>query len=277
MNLAIVTAIDGRYNMTKAFLTACDRIKYETGVQTYAAITPEDRCLELIPWHDVRYIEYKNKPVGEKFNAAVKMLRDTDFTHMMILGSDDLVSTPFIEHALTLDEFDISGIDGLWFWGLNPRRAGFKSFGFFPVNKVYAGPGKIISRRLVEAVDYEVWPPACNYGMDAKMMVKIRDAVRRNKLSLKHHRYSLSETGGFLIDIKYDHHISSLSPITRRDYDTLLKKHPSKDEEQIAKIAYRRKDPYEILPQHLPWEECDYLFNLLDETEKAHEESRKRS
>jgi hypothetical protein len=75
---------------------------------------------------------------------------------------------------------------------------------------------------------------------------------------LKTKRYSISGTGGFLVEIKYEQHISSLSPILRRDN------------------YYEEQDPYIILPQHLPIDECEYLFALYDRTKEDWLELKKR-
>ena len=258
MNLAIVTAIHGRLPITLAFLKSVKRIYDEFGVHTYIAVTPEDRAIHHLNGEHLHYIEYANKTdgktVGDKFNAAFDLLRGTDFTHAMILGSDDIASSWFIQHAMTLDEYDISGVDALWFWGLNPRRAGFQRFGYFPIKGVIAGTGKVLSRRAVEVTDYAPWPP-CNYGMDAKMMMKTRTAFRHAGEKYTSRRYSLSESGGFLLDVKFGHHISSMSPILRRE-------------------VYREHDPLKVLPKHLPQDECDYLFNLWKETRDAYNASR---
>jgi hypothetical protein len=253
MKLVVVTAIHHRYHLTYAFLRAMERIRDNFGVETYAVVTPGDPCIELLKMYRVPYVEYENKPVGRKFNAAVEMLKEVDFTHMMILGSDDIVSDRFIESSLQQDpdnKFDFIGMDGLWFWGMNPRRAGFGRFGYFPVKGVLAGPGKMISRRAVEAVNFRPWPDNVNGGMDAQMMKKTRTAINELGLTPRLNKYSILQVGGFLLDVKYEQHISSLSPIIRRD------------SEDFGQFRYQEQDPHEVLPQHLSENECNYLFTL---------------
>ncbi|MCJ7617294.1 MAG: hypothetical protein MUO43_12245, partial [Desulfobacterales bacterium] len=209
MKLVIVTAIHQRFHLTYAFLRAMERIRNDFGIETYAAVSYEDDCVDLLKEFQIAYVEHENKPVGKKFNAAVNMLRDVDFTHLMILGSDDIPSSRFIEYSLEQDpnnEFDYIGIDGLWFWGMNPRRAGYKTFGYFPVKGVLAGPGKMVSRRVVEACDYELWPYNCNYGMDAQMMKKGRLALKSQGVMPTIKKYSNTDGGGFLVDVKYEKH-----------------------------------------------------------------------
>jgi len=49
------------------------------------------------------------------------------------------------------------------------------------------------------------------------MMWVMRAASSEKDVPLSYHTYSLRETGGFLVDVKYQEHISSMSPITRRE------------------------------------------------------------
>jgi hypothetical protein len=247
MKLAIITAIHGREGITAAFLSAMSRIRQDLNVQTYIVVSDDDPNIPLIGEYDFPYVEHPNKPLGRKWNAGVRSMQCADFTHVMILGSDDIPSTRFVKNAMELGEYDISGCDGLWFWGMNPRRAGFGRFGYFPVPKVLAGPGKVLSRRALECCDWAPWPENCNYGMDAKMMNYVRTGMKSKGVLYKSLRYSIRDTQGFLVDVKYQHHISSLSPVLRRD-------------------NYIEQDPMDVVPYHLPKGECDYLFRLHETT-----------
>jgi len=263
MKLVIVTAIHKRYDLTYAFLVAMERIRKEFGIETYAVVTENDDCVDLLREFQVYYKEHENLPKGKKFNYGVDMLREVDFTHMMILGSDDVVSSRFMEVSLAQDpnnEYDIIGTNGLWFWGMNSRRAGFNRFGYFPVKGVLAGPGKMVSKRALEAVDYAPWPDDCGGGMDAKMMQKTRNAMRDKGMIPKLKKYSILDGGGFMVDIKYEQHISSLSPILRREA------------EEFGEYRYEEQDPHEVIPNHLPDIESEYLFRLLEKEKERWEE-----
>ena len=243
MKLGVITAIHNREDMTIAFLYAMNRLRVVCDVELFVSVTHGDASIKHLDDYKFSYTESINFPLGNKWNTATEMVRDSDVTHVMILGSDDIPSTEFIENAISsLGEYDISGVDGIWFWGLNPRRAGFKRFGFFPV-KVMMGCGKILSRKVLEACDYRPWPEDCNYGMDAKMMQRVRTVSKQKGIGHTEHKYSLKEKDGFIVDIKYETHISSMSPILRR---------PQFDEQDV----------YKVLPHYLPEDECDYLFSL---------------
>jgi len=61
---------------------------------------------------------------------------------------------------------------------------------------------------------------------------------------------------GFMVDVKYEQHISSLSPVHRRSTA------------EFGAFRYVEHDPLKVIPQHLPQEETEYLFNLLHEVEE---------
>jgi len=244
MHLKIVTAIHGREKMTRAFIVAMNRIKHQTGVETHAVVTHGDVNIPTLGIYGIPFVTSENKPVSKKFNAVVESLKEKDWTHLMILGSDDIPNTRLVEHALTLDKWDYCGIDGLWFWGLNPRRAGFDRFGYFKVGGIIAGTAKVISRRVMDAVDYRPWTDDRSGGMDGSLMKKTRNALAAKGESYTAKRWSLSDVGGFLMDVKYESHVSSMSPITRQP------------------ALWTDQDPYEVLPKYLPESEVEYFREL---------------
>lgn len=242
MKLGIVTAMDDRHEMTLVFLQAMVAIREKFGVSLHVAVTEGDQIVHHLIENNVDFVECPNKPLGKKWNAIFLHLKESDLTHYLILGSDDIPSHGFIRHALTLEKYDISGITGLWFWGLNPKRAGFCVFGFFPTKNM-AGAGKIISKKVVALCDHQPWEDRVNYGMDANMMQNIRRCSIQRGVPLASHLYSLKQTGGFLLDVKYQNHISSMSPITRR-------------------VSFERQDAYNVLPYYLTEDICNSLFSL---------------
>lgn len=251
MNLVIVTAIHNRYDMTKAFLHAMRRIEHDTGVKTFASVSREDdACCDLCDEYGIRYVRHANKPVGKKFNAAVRLAKEDHPSHVMILGSDDIPSTSFIEHSLSL-KGDIIGILDMYFWGLNPRRAGFLRFGHWPT-KSLLGAGKILSKEVLDICDWAPWPDDANYGMDGKMMKRLSQRFMEHRFTAKTNKWRPIKEGVFLVDIKYGLHISSLSPIIRRGMTT--------------------EDEADVLPRYLPQDEIDYLMGLKEKVIKQYEE-----
>jgi len=240
MKLGVITALHNRHDMTLVFLSSMRRIHEKFGVSTHAVVTEGDPIISSLEGID--YITHRNKPLGAKWNAISQHMKDSDLTHFLIMGSDDIPSDAFIEHALTLGEYDISGVQGIWFWGLNPIRAGFNKFGFYYTSSII-GAGKIVSRRVMEMCDWKPWPPYEGGGLDGKMMKIISDYSFSKGISISIHKYSLLETGGFIVDVKYEDHISSMSPIIRRNF---------------TEYEYKA-----VIYEHLP-DEAEALFALRD-------------
>ena len=246
MKLGIITALHNRHDLTLVFLDSMRRIRDRFGVTVHAVVTEGDPILSHLEGRD--YIPHVNKPLGAKWNAISQHMKDTDLTHFLIMGSDDIASDAFIEHALTLGEYDISGVNGIWFWGLNPRRAGFNQFGYFRTPAII-GAGKIVSRKVMEMCDWKLWPDAAGFGMDGKMMNVIKKNVISKGIPITTHKYNLLDTGGFIVDIKYQSNISSMSPLLRRDFTEY--------------------DYEGMINKHLP-DEAETLFAMRDKVIKKH-------
>ena len=232
----IITAMHGRPEITRAFCMSAQRIYYETGVLTLAIVTRNDFdnisiCNEFGIWYE----ESRNEPLGAKWNTALYPLRRGGFSHVIILGSDDIASTSFIEYQMNQDA-DLSGMEDLWFWGLEKRRAGYKTFGHWvsQLNKIL-GVGRMVSMEMIEQLDWKLWDDDLRRGLDRSLLDRVRPIAK------KIHQFSLKEQGLFVMDIKYDRNISSLS--------TSL---PNTEFE----------DPMEVLMKHLPADEVEYLNYL---------------
>ena len=241
--LIIVTAMHERYELTEAFCMAAKRIKNDTGVETVAVITEGDKQLiALCKKYGLRYTEHKNNPVGEKLNSILEFIKDDDYTHILVLGSDDIVSSSFIEEQKKLLDYDLVGVNDIWFWGINPSRVGFKTFGYWQINKTaILGVGRMISRKIIERCENKLWSDKKNSRLDGLMMSRIKKF--NNMKTIKTYHYSLKSRGLFIVDIKIGPNISSLSP-------TL------KDTEKM--------NAYATIKQFLPEDEVEYLMKLYE-------------
>ena len=239
-SIKIITAIHGRIPVTKAFCMASERIRNNFGIETFAVVTPDNKeNIALCNEYKVNYITHRNLPLGRKWNMLVNYMKGIDFTHLLVLGSDDIASDSFIRNLPT--EHDVSGVHDLWFWGLNPKRTGFDTFGYWRGTRGrVGGVGRLISRGIIEALDFTPWPDDINCRMDGNMKKKI-DAL---DMDVDWHSYSLKDHQSLLLDIKYEQNISSLSPTLPNT---------------------RQERPEDVLYKHIPKEEVDYLMSLRKE------------
>lgn len=242
MKIAILTAMHARYSLNNIFGMAMSRLKRDFDIDTYVAVTAgEKENIRICDKHGLYHIQSKNNPVSDKFNKGLSLLRKKDWTHVMILGSDDIPSNKFIELQMAKPEMDFIAIDDMWFWGLNPKRAGWDQFYYWKAGSSRLGAGRTISRRVVEALDYQLWPTGYDSGLDGRSWTRVSSVPDLKKVI-----NSQREAGGFLVDIKYELHISTLSPIMSR----------------CAPIDT------EIIWDHLPYDECEAIFRLRERVKK---------
>lgn len=239
MKIAILTAMHGRHELNKIFASAMARIRNNFGIQTYVATTVGDQAnASICVDNGFGLVCTKNNFVSNKLNKGLELLFKDEWTHVMILGSDDFPSNKLIEEHLKHPYVDFLALSDLWFWGLNPKRAGYGEFMYWHGGSARIGAGRLISRKVIEALDYQLWPNGHNGGLDGKSARRIRGL----NFDLNRESYSLRDKDAFMVDVKYETNISSLSPImTRGD----------------------RQDP-KIIWDHLPPVECEQLLRLRE-------------
>jgi hypothetical protein len=245
MVLSAVHGVDGgRYDVYKFFLRRMEHIRKKFGVETLVVGSEGDLSKELTEEYGVKYLEYDNNPVSNKFSAGMKALRGYGPDYVMILGSDDIISDSLIEKYLWDIEdkpWDVIGITDSYYLALHPKRAWFNHAVYWPgyAKKTIIGYARCWSARLLDAVDWAPWPDGLNSGLDFAASMHIASTG----LSQATLEYSIKEMNWLHVDIKTIGNISSLSPIIRRgatpvDLDDLFAQHLPEDEARLI-LEYR--------------------------------------
>jgi hypothetical protein len=155
------------------------------------------------------YKNYKNFPVSNKWNFGSSLLEGIDFDYVLIIGSDDFIdSNLLIEYNKKMKEnYDQIGIidlfvfdvpsDKLFYWGGYNEKSGRKG--------ETVGLGRCLSKSLVEKLEYNLWEPGLNKGLDASMQKKIIKLPDIKSITLE-----LKNNFGFACDIKNNTNITPL-------------------------------------------------------------------
>ena len=162
MNIAVVTAMHGRPQVTAVFLAGLRR----AGLPCYACVTHEDtENIELCEAHGVTFTTRSNEYVSDKFNAALFLVpRDVD--GVMVLGSDDLVSHEWVTEARAALA---DGHRYLWPGRIafyDPKRNRARSLLNDTGSVLKFGAGRVIARAVLDALAWQLWPMGLTRGLD---------------------------------------------------------------------------------------------------------------
>jgi hypothetical protein len=169
--LVAVSAAHGRHAITRAWAEHVRNL----GLPCVVAITEGDETLLdiLNPWHTAT--EAPNEPLGAKFNTALDcaLFWYPDLTRIMILPSDDFVSPAWVKAAR-----EHPG-DYLY-----PHCCGIvdaETQAAYVITKLSFGTlkygaGRVVSRRVIDKLEGQLWPQELNKGLDGASHQRITKA-----------------------------------------------------------------------------------------------------
>lgn len=147
------------------------------------------------------YLERPNKPLGAKMNTTIKEALKRGYTHVICVGSDDLLSRELIDEYISLinDGYDFIGLTDFYFYELKTGKASYWG-GYIDGDRIgnTVGAGRVFSRRLIESWGGIVWDSNANRYLDG--------TVQRKIITSKYPQvtFSLKKKGMFAVDIKSD-------------------------------------------------------------------------
>ena len=251
MKLMVLSATHGvagqRGPVYEFFLRRMEHIRKKYGVEMLVVGNDGDLSKGLTEKYGSHYLEHKNNPVSNKWNAGMLALKEHNPTHVMIMGSDDLVSDSLIEKFLSIiaeDKYNIIGIIDSYYCSYHTSRAYFSMclyWGGYPKGEII-GYCRTFDRDILDSVEWQPWPSGLNSGLDRAASAKIK----RTRVQQRPFKFSIKEYDCLHIDIKTRSNISSLAPLVRRSPDGL------------------NLDLSSLLYHHLPEEEVTPIIEYLN-------------
>lgn len=168
-SLGIITINFNRPRVLKLWCAQIKRLRTAFDLDFPAVVVSDISDVKTCADYNVAHIIQENKPVTEKFNTAMRYMRTQEVDAVMILGSDDLISSRF--YLKTLEQvslgIDYIGIKILYFYAGDGQYKGR----LVKLDRTYAtsffGTGRTVSRTLLDQCDWRLWDMQRNWGMDA--------------------------------------------------------------------------------------------------------------
>lgn len=123
-----------------------------------------------------RFLYHVNQPLREKLRAGLRALRGEDLLFAMNIGGDDFIGGASFERIAK--EFQ-AGADFVG-WGTAYIAHAQKGVRFWPGYQNHRrgepfGPGRCLSMRLLQALDWDPWRRAPHRNMDGIFWRRVRD------------------------------------------------------------------------------------------------------
>jgi len=179
MKIVILTCVWKRPEITKIFFEQIELLKkYEYEIDCVSVGSEGEESRKLCEPYS-HYVEYKNLPLGDKWNAGARYCKDLDFDYLLIMGSDQIVNPKILdvyyenyvrneEYVGVLDTYVIdleNKIVNYWD-GYKRERTG-----------QVIGPGRLIHKSLLEKIDYNLFD-SLNRNLDPTLDKKLPDPVK---------------------------------------------------------------------------------------------------
>ena len=193
MRITVVTGVWGRPHVFEMFAQGIKNLGVE--VKVIVAGSEGNASRAMVEKHGFYYREIPNQPLGSKMSATTLMARDIGTDYVICMGSDDIISPELMQEYLKWmrEGYDYIAIQDLYYYDTVSKRASY--WGGYRGARLNhaAGPGRVISRRLMENWAWKPWRDQHSKMLDNSM---------QDRISGKQKLLNLKELGLFAVDIK---------------------------------------------------------------------------
>lgn len=205
--LGIITINFERPQILKLWCSQITRLRNDTQVFFPAVVVSEEEDKTTCQRHGIGHITFPNEPVTAKFNEAFRFMRTQGVDYVMILGSDDVISTVLLQNTFALmeEDIDVMGLHTLYFYGGDGVERGNLYRLDRPSQAGLLGIAKTVSRKILDQCDWILWNKKKNSGMDAIAQRTINDYAT-----------SRAVVQGMAVDVKTRKNLNSIRVWNKR-------------------------------------------------------------
>lgn len=209
VNLFIYLAIWKRPEITELCFIGIERLKkhpkYNINV---LAVISEPEMIPLCEKYEVIWILHENLPLGKKKNYGLAHLANFNFDYVMEIGSDDLITNDLLDLYLDyIDKYHFFGVSDAAYIESETGECRRLTYGA----STY-GAGRLMSRKLLEQMEWKIWDDNFNRGLDNSSIRRIK-----NK-GFVYHKINPTETP-CVIDIKSNENLWKFNYFLGEKYD----------------------------------------------------------
>jgi hypothetical protein len=201
IKLVIVSAVWKRHDVFKLFAKGINILKQNKLIEIDVVIAGSEGIESklLVEKEGFKYIEIPNDPLAQKVNAPVLYAKKLNATHILCLGSDDIISPELLDIYIKYikEGYDYIGVTDFYFYDLVSKKSSYWAGYREEWRKGHtAGAGRILSARLLNLWDWKPWENKHNKILDTSIQEKLNSTSHSAKI------FSLKEKKVLAVDIK---------------------------------------------------------------------------
>jgi len=179
MTFGFLTINYKRPQILKLFCASIKRLRADVGINFPVICVSEAVDAPVCSEYEIGHIVHPNNPSSEKWNVGCDYLRQLAVEYVVIIGSDDIMSTQCLRNIMSEmeNDVDVIGVKGIFVYDTDGMYRGkLKNI----TSKHLLGVGKTINKRVLDAVNWRPWECSVprNYGTDALCARKIAPYVK---------------------------------------------------------------------------------------------------
>ena len=197
--IALITWLNGRKELSAKVL----RYFSQFDLSHFIAIGTD--CQDVCKGTKFKYTECENDPLGNKWNEAFRQLKGLDFDYVLIVGSDDFVSSNAIDFYLNEANRDVYEFSDIFICDELNKESIY-------LNEIdNCGAGMLIKREFIELMNFEPVPNHIKKGLDRN----IKEHLKKYGAKVSYVSYALNRFA--LIDIKNGYSMNSFDSLNNRN------------------------------------------------------------
>lgn len=203
-SIGLICVNYGRPKILELWCKQIQRLRSDNGLYFPVAVVSDESDAVICNRNYITHIVHENNPVTSKFNRAFRFMQSIGVDYVMVLGSDDIVSTKYIQDTMVQMEkgIDLIGTNTIYFYcGQGSERGKLVKLDT-PIMK---GIGKTVSKRILDQCNWTLWNEAKNWGMDA---IATKTIMSYNP--------SKSVIDGVVVDVKTKENLNSFRVFRNR-------------------------------------------------------------
>ena len=166
VSFCFITANYMRPRILRLWCAGVQRLRREIGYHFPAVVVSEEEDQLICQQNNIKHIYQQNEPVSEKFNTACRYAQTQNVDYVVIIGSDDIVSTDTMNRLW--DEmdtgYDVIGITNVYFYAATGPHMGQM---LQLKGTRMLGTCKCVNKRVLDKIGWRPWIKKKNWGLDS--------------------------------------------------------------------------------------------------------------